>query len=166
MTMSGIPSAAGFEGHAAEVYAWAYRVLGRHHDALDVVQDVFVRWAKQCGDAPPAEPRGWLRRVTLNRAIDLFRRRRAAADLGDVAGELEPATGADQATERSELRDDIATALDELTDIQRGVLVAKVYDDLSFTKIAEELGLAVSTVKTHYMRAVATVGDRLRPRWA
>jgi len=30
----------------------------------------------------------------------------------------------------------------------------------------EELALAVSTVKTHYLRAVQAVRDRLRPRWA
>ncbi len=162
-------SAACFETHAADVYSWAYRVLGRHHDALDVVQDVFVRWVKQCGDTPPTQPRGWLRRVTLNRAIDLCRRRHpgvAAPD--DALDGLAYADGGSQdaAVDRSDLRNDISSALDKLTDVQRGVLVAKVYDELSFSQIASELGLAVTTVKTHYVRAVAAVGDRLRPRWA
>ncbi len=168
MDMTPKASAAGFESHAAEVYSWAYRVVGRHHDALDVVQDVFVRWVKQCGDAPPDKPRGWLRQVTLNRAIDLCRKRRPAVDLDAAPSEPAMAIHTDHAdtADRSDLRDDIATALEQLTDMQRSVLIAKVYDELTFMQIASELELAVSTVKTHYMRAVAAVGKRLRPRWA
>ena len=41
----------GFERYRHEVYAWAYRLLGRHHDALDVAQDVFLRWAAQRREA-------------------------------------------------------------------------------------------------------------------
>ena len=51
-----------FETHRHEVYGWAYRLLGCHHDAIDVAQDVFIRWAdRPAGDAP-AHPRAWLRR--------------------------------------------------------------------------------------------------------
>ena len=65
-----------FERHRREVYGWAYRFLGRHHDALDAAQDVFLRWLAQSRRALPENPRGWLRQVTINRAIDLLRRRR------------------------------------------------------------------------------------------
>ena len=60
----------------------------------------------------------------------------------------------------------MAEALAELTDAQRGVLVAKIYDDLTFARIAEDLGVAVPTVKTHYLRAVRAVRQRLYPRWS
>jgi DNA-directed RNA polymerase specialized sigma24 family protein len=73
-------SSGGFEPYAGQVYGWAYRFLGRHHDALDVVQDVFLRWDQQCSQARPLQPRGWLRRVTLNRAIDVSRKRQTGAD--------------------------------------------------------------------------------------
>jgi DNA-directed RNA polymerase specialized sigma24 family protein len=41
-----------------------------------------------------------------------------------------------------------------------------VYDEMTFAEIAAELSVAISTVKTHYLRAVQAVRDRLRPRWA
>ena len=173
MTLTGSSPAASFEPYTPDVYGWAYRVLGRHHDALDVVQDVFLKWARQCGEQPPTQPRGWLRRVTLNRAIDLRRhRRRDAEPIGEMVEMVEtPKTPADRACledaiDHAALRDDIALAFDRLTEIQRGVLVAKVYDELTFAQIATELSLAVSTVKTHYLRAVQAVRDRLRARWA
>ena len=164
MTTAGSPPAGGFEAYTGDVYAWAYRVLGRHHDALDVVQDVFVKWAGQCRREPPAEPRGWLRRVTLNHAIDLRRRRHLAVE--PLGRAREPAPAPKETIDEETLRDDIAVALDGLTEMQRSVLVAKVYDGLTFAQIAAELRVAASTAKTHYLRAVRAVRDRLAPRWA
>jgi len=170
MTTTNSPPASGFEQYTDEVYGWAYRVLGRHHDALDVVQDVFLKWARQCGEQPPQQPRGWLRRVTLNRAIDLRRRDRLdgtpIAQVFDEPLTTKDLAAADETIDQVALRNDIAVALDRLTELQRGVLVAKVYDEMTFAQIAAELSLAVSTVKTHYLRAVQAVRDRLQPRWA
>ena len=154
-----------FERYRRDVYGWAYRLLGRHHDAQDAAQDVFLRWLAQSRRAVPENPRGWLRRVTLNRAIDLLRsRRREEPPSVSTLGASAP-SGADE-IEKQELRTAIAAALDRLTESQRGVLVAKVYDGLTFAQIAAELGLAVPTVKTHYLRALSTVRDSLARRWA
>jgi RNA polymerase sigma-70 factor (ECF subfamily) len=149
-----------YDRYGRQVYAWAYRLLGRHHDALDVAQDVFVRWVKHAGAAAPRHPQAWLRRVTINRALDVARTRRDARD-------SDPAAAADDTgrPELDELRAAVAAALADLSDQQRAVLVAKVYDGLTFARIAEQLDLAVPTVKTHYLRALAAVRDRLASRW-
>ncbi len=160
-------STATFEQYTADVYGWAYRLLGRHHDALDVVQDVFLRWDAQCAREAPQRPRGWLRRVTVNRAIDLRRGRKGEAPVElTERSVVETARESESKVDRELLREDITAALDRLSDVQRGVLVAKVYDDMKFREIAEELGLALSTVKTHYLRAVRAVRDQLQRRWA
>lgn len=155
-----------FEEYARRVYGWAYRLLGHHHDALDVVQDVFVSWMRQCAREVPRQPCGWLRTVTMNRAMTL-RRGDAARPNRPLTNELPAAALARPFAEADQtvLRGAVNTALDELTEIQRCVLVAKVYDGLTFRKIAEEQELAVSTVKTHYLRAVRALRDRLQPDW-
>ena len=156
-----------FERIAPDVYRWAYRVLGHHHDALDVVQDVFLRWDRQCTREVPAEPRGWLRRVTLNRVIDFLRKRETVSESKRAVAEPVAVEGRqEESIDRDALRAEIQSALSLLTEQQRAVLVAKVYDRLTFAEIARELGLAVPTVKTHYLRAVRAVRDRLRRRWA
>ena len=167
MTATADSPSGGFEQYTADVYGWAYRLLGRHHDALDVVQDVFLRWDTQCAQSVPIRPRGWLRRVTVNRAIDVRRRRHAGerpieAVAECVVAPVDTATHAD----REALRGDIALALAALSEAQRGALIAKVYDELSFAEIAVEFGVAVSTAKTHYLRAVRALRDRLSPRWS
>ena len=156
-----------FNEHSREVYAWAYRLLGRHHDALDVAQDVFVRWMRQSATGAPRHPRAWLRQVTLHRSIDLCRTRQnqlpASSDSQPIeaASTGEPARVLDQAA----LRQDLTSALVELSELQRNVLVAKVYDEMTFAEIAEEQGISVSTAKTHYLRAVRAARDRLQARW-
>jgi len=154
-----------FEQYRSDVYAWAYRLLGRHHDALDAAQDVFLRWLAQSKRAQPDHPRSWFRQVTINRAIDLLRARRIAPAAQNAAADR-PAPIEPDALEQLELRRDIGAALERLTDAQRSVLVAKIYDGLTFAQIAAEMDLAVPTIKTHYLRALAAVRDRLSSRWA
>ncbi len=156
----------GFEPFAQDVYGWAYRLLGRHHDALDVVQDVFLKWSQQCKTDAPSQPRGWLRRVTWNRAIDLVRRRRREPEKElSIAASITEVDAAVDQLDRDALRCDIGEAMDRLSDAQRTVLVAKVYDEMTFAQIASEMDMAVSTAKTHYLRAVRMMRDRLRSRW-
>ena len=167
MAMVGDEPGCGFEQYTADVYGWAYRLLGRHHDALDVVQDVFLRWDEQCSRETPSRARGWLRRVTLNRAVDMHRERaKTGVPLVEAAAREDEVSARSETSDRDTLRQDIAAGLDRLTDPQRSVLVAKVYDELTFAEIAAESGLAVSTVKTHYLRAVRAMRDRLQPRWS
>jgi RNA polymerase sigma-70 factor (ECF subfamily) len=151
---------AAFERYRHDVYAWAYRLLGQHHDALDVAQDVFLRWARQARDETPAHPRSWLRRVTINRAIDL--RRSMKTTCGTFELEQRASAGMEiGALEREELRSQITAAMADLSEMQRAVLTAKVNDGLTFAEIADEHGLAVPTVKTHYLRALRALRTRL-----
>ena len=57
----------------------------------------------------------------------------------------------------------IATALESLTERQRLVVVAKVYDGCTFAQIAEQMGLSVPTIKSHYLRALRTLRTKLAP---
>ncbi len=146
----GVDAASAFERYRAAVYGWAYRVLGDHHDALDVTQDVFVTWWRvHRENGAPAHPIGWLRTVTINRAINLFKTRGRVRSLeGEPVSDL-AATGVD--------REVVAGALAGLPEMQRAVLFAKVYDGCTFAEVAEQLDVAVSTVKTHYVRGLQSV---------
>ena len=142
----------------AQVYRWAYRFLHNHHDALDATQEVLLKWFRSGGEGI-ANPRAWLRRMTTNHCIDLIRRERRTergeAELIDTDTPLATAG-------REELRLRIAAALDRLSEQQRHVLVAKVYDGQTFAGIGDSMGLAVSTVKTHYVRALRAMGEALK----
>ena len=110
-----------------------------------------------------AEPKGAARLETVDEATDAGARR---FSLLSRAGVADRADAGAEVMDRETLRADLAHAMSRLSDVQRAVLVAKVYDNMTFAELAAELELAVSTVKTHYLRAVRAVRDRLEPRWA
>ncbi len=149
-----------FRTQRARVYRWAYAMCRRHDDALDVVQEVFLRMLDRRPQLPnSAAATAWLRRVTGRVVIDRWRGEsaRAAREVSHVP----PASPAD-AVEARELADLLRAAVESLSEQQRLVLMGKCYDQMTFQQIADELGIAVPTAKTHYLRALSAVRERVR----
>jgi RNA polymerase sigma-70 factor (ECF subfamily) len=144
----------------AEIYRWAYRFLRNHHDALDATQDVLVKWLKVSGEHIESR-KAWLRRTTTNHCIDLLRRKRTTST--PQAERIDTQTPLATASDR-ELREAIAAGLAKLSDQQRAVVVAKVYDRETFASIAESMGLSVSSVKTHYLRGLRGLREAVAHR--
>ena len=68
------------------VYNLAYRFTGRHEQAEDLTQEVFVRVYRSLDQYDPqaGDLANWLMRLARNLVIDDYRRRtRTPADLGD-----------------------------------------------------------------------------------
>ncbi|GAA0943624.1 sigma factor [Actinocorallia libanotica] len=65
-----------FEAQRDRLRAVAYRVLGSHADAEDVVQEAWIRLARQ-DEATIANLAGWLTTVVGRISLDLLRSRRA-----------------------------------------------------------------------------------------
>lgn len=149
-----------FDALRETVYGWAFRLLRNHHDALDVTQDVFIKWWRaQLKDELPSNPTGWLRRVTINQAIDATRsvgRQRAMKQAASEASYTPTAEA-----ELRELADAVRQAMSSLSEQQRSVLFAKVYDGCTFAVIADQMEISVPTVKTHYLRALHALRPKL-----
>ncbi len=156
--MRAMPQAT-FEDHRAQVYAWAYRFLQNHHDALDVTQEVFIKWWRANGTGSlTGNPLGWLRRVTVNLAIDAIRsaaRRASHTEPVRSAVDFAPDPACQETARR------IAEALDTLTERQRSVLVAKIYDGCTFRRIAEQMEVSVPTAKSHFLRGLQALRNKL-----
>jgi RNA polymerase sigma-70 factor (ECF subfamily) len=152
--------AACFETHRARVYRWAHALCGRHEDALDIVQEVFLRmWRKPPKLAGEPATVAWLRQVTSRVVIDRWRSQAARVTAQPYA-DVSRASG-DEPLETRELTDRLRAAIEGLSEQQRLVLIAKTYDRMTFRQIADELGIAVPTAKTHYLRALSAVRARL-----
>jgi RNA polymerase sigma-70 factor, ECF subfamily len=165
--MADAPSVAAdtFERHRLEVYRWAARALSRHTDALDVTQDVALRWLLQCRRVVPANPRAWLRRSTLNRAMDCLRARQMDRQVRQAHAPRSAAVLPDDPLEQQDLQRYVSQALAILSDMQREVLIAKLWDAMTFEQIANELDIATPTAKTHYVRALAAIRGQIGSRF-
>ena len=142
----------------AQIYRWAYRFLRNHHDALDATQEILLKWLRAGGHRIESKT-AWLRRMTTNHCIDVLRRRQSAAKHEARMAEREKPH---RTPEQQELQRAVAAGLEKLSDHQRAVIVAKVYDHETFAAIADSMGLSVSSVKTHYVRGLRALRNALR----
>lgn len=147
------------QADTARIYGWAYRLLRHHDDALDATQGVLLKVLERT-PADPERRQAWLRRVTINHCLDLIRGRRPSAP---PPAEEPAARGprVEEAAESAEQRERVARALTELSESQRLVLTAKVFDGETFEEIARSLGVSIPTAKTHYLRALRRLRDIL-----
>ena len=159
------------ERHYARLYRIALAYLRQREDALDVVQEAFVKayqGASRWDGSAEAGP--WLTRVTVNLAIDRWRRNRRRgetfsplADDDHAASLADPGASAEQALRGREAGERVARALRVLPERQRAVVVLRHYQDLSLEEIAQSLGMSLGTVKSSLHRALARMRERLAP---
>lgn len=170
-----------FEGlvdrYQHRVYNLVYRMVGRHEDAQDIAQDVFLKALEHIGQfREQAQVFTWLFRIATNMAIS--RRRRAqtvkfvslsgpTGSDGDGTQGFEPADRADdrpaESVERDEATGHVARAIGQLDEQFRSVLVLKDIEGLDYQQIADVLQLPVGTIKSRLHRARSELRDRLRP---
>ena len=86
-----------YRSHAAEVYRYAYAVLGNHADAEDVTQTTFVNAlrALERGERP-RKPSNWLITITHNIVRQRFRQQQARPDRGGAHPRGRPGAGGEQ----------------------------------------------------------------------
>jgi RNA polymerase sigma-70 factor (ECF subfamily) len=151
-----------FETHADRLYRLARRLVPSADDALDLVQETFLRAAR----SPESIPRGssneeaWLVRVLINIRRDAWRKE---AFRTDHALELSHAAVSEGDPERTfVIRVTVWRALDHLSPRRRAVLVMYELEGLSMKSIASLLGINAITVRWHLSRARRELGRRLR----
>ena len=141
-----------FQRHKDYVFRLAYGVIGNHHLAEDVTQDVFLRIAKGYKRKlwqPKAKFRTWLYKLTLNTARE-FKRKYLKQGDESVAAALEQQVAASQ---QFALANDLNRVLAALSDRQREVVILRYYEGLSTPETARVLNCRQGTVKSHLARA-------------
>lgn len=140
----------------SNVFLLAARLTRDHDDALDVVQEVYLRAYKGLIDyRGEARFTTWLHRITINCASTLLARRRRdlhdpiQRDVIDMSDEYHP----ERRVEESEISDDLRRALEELPPNLRPVLVLSDVYDLSHQKIGKQLGISATAVKVRLHRS-------------
>lgn len=159
-----------FEAQRDRLSAVAYRVLGSYADAEDVVQEAWVRLARQ--DATTIENlAGWLTTVVGRISLDVLRSRqtRPEAAFGDGLPEL--VVTADDGAEPAEvvaLADSVGLALlvvlDSLGPSERLAFVLHDLFAVPFTEIGQILGKSADATKMIASRARRKVQAAERPR--
>lgn len=122
--------------------------------AQDVVQDAFIKsYEKLNMFEGRSSFKSWLYQITVNTARNKLRENRYdMSDIDDV--QLSVAPIAEMKLVHVAVRDLIQVQVDRLPFKQKTALVLRVYEDLSFTEIAEVMQCPYDTAKANYRHAL------------
>lgn len=153
--------------HAQALFAFLLNLTRDEDDTRDVLQEVFIKLARQPDLLRGVrDERAFLLRLAHNAAIDQMRRRTTRDKyheaLGLDAEILSPFAPADEPDEAA-FRAELSAALGELPPEQRAVVHLKLWEGLTFERIAETLGIPLNTAASRYRYGLDKLRARLRP---
>ena len=151
--MHSTPELAGFaavyERHYEAVFRAALRVTGRHADAEDVLQTVFLRILSGRAHEAVERPAAYFRRAAVNAAVDILRRRATHAEAAFDEG------APHAAVERPLLlKEQLRRALGTLDTDDASLFLLRHVEGLSIEELAEAFRIQKNnvTVRLHRIR--------------
>jgi RNA polymerase sigma-70 factor, ECF subfamily len=155
--------------HWRKVFNLAYKFVGRHDEAEDLTQDIFLKIFKALHTFDRrANFQTWLISISRNLCIDHYRsvRKERETMARDVdASELMPVSrerGPYSQLEQSDLKNLIRHALAELPPTLRQAVVLRDLQEFSYQEIADQLHLPEGTVKSRINRGRLELARQLR----
>jgi RNA polymerase sigma factor (sigma-70 family) len=155
--------------HWRKVFNLAYKFVGRHDEAEDLTQDIFLKIFRAMHTFDRrANFQTWLISISRNLCIDHYRsvRKERETMARDVdAADLMPVSrdrGPHAELEQLDLRHLIRQALAELPEALREAVVLRDLQEFSYQEIADKLRLPEGTVKSRINRGRLELARQLR----
>jgi RNA polymerase sigma-70 factor (ECF subfamily) len=155
--------------HWRKVFNLAYKFVGRHDEAEDLAQDIFLKIFKALHTFDRrANFQTWLISISRNLCIDHYRsvRKERETMARDVdASQLTPASRERSPygeLEQIDLRQRIKVALAELPPALREAVVLRDLQEFSYQEIADKLQLPEGTVKSRINRGRLELARQMR----
>ena len=155
--------------HWRKVFNIAYKFTGKHDEAEDLTQDVFLKIFKSLDTFDRrANFQTWLVSVSRNLCIDHYRsvrKERETIDRDVDAGQLTPASTTASPMAVLEQADRVSLlkkALEQLPPTLRSAVLLRDIQELSYQEIADRLHLPEGTVKSRINRGRTELARQIR----
>ncbi len=150
-----------YDSHYKTMVRLASMYVDQREAAEEVVQDAFVKLLNGNYRISEGAEAAYLRRMVVNGAHSALRKRRVRRR--HVPVEPGPVAAAEEESVNRSERERVLDAVRQLPKNQAAVIVLRYYLDLSEADIAETLGMARGSVKSHAHRGLAKLAKILGP---
>ncbi|WP_278335437.1 sigma-70 family RNA polymerase sigma factor [Clostridium peptidivorans] len=138
------------------LYKIAYSYVGNPEDSMDIVQEaVYKAYVKKSNLKQPEYFMTWITRILINCAMDFLKKSKKVTNLEDNFNE------ADKMKVSSEEIIDLYSALKELDERSKTVVVLRYFEDMTLQDISNAIELPLSTTKTILYRALGKLKIKL-----
>ena len=151
-----------------KVYQLAYAFFRNHDDALDIVQETFLRFYQKVDMYQKGKNfQNWILQIAKNLCIDTYRKHHKKNHEYVLDKHVDEMNLAEKKSYNrnvsSDLKDIFSHCLKKLTEKQRMIFVMKHHNQLKYTEIAQILGIAVGTVKSLNFKAIQNLRVLMNP---
>jgi RNA polymerase sigma-70 factor (ECF subfamily) len=160
--------------YSKSVFAIIYRMTGNYEDAEDIAQDVFVTVYQKLYQFDGQKKFGpWIHKIAVNTCISSLRKKKKVVMLNfddnymkqyEMENHYEFADP-DIILERSELKAEIESALLELPESYRLIIILRYQLDFNNQEIAEIIGASRENVEVKVHRARKALRKILLKKW-
>lgn len=150
------------------VFVLAYSFFRNRDDALDIVQETFLRVYQKMSLFRRGESfQNWILQIAKNLCIDYYRKNYGKSqdlktDTPVEEMNLSIQNGMDPEVS-SDLKRIFSACIKKLAEKQRMIFVMKHYNQLKYKEIAEILGISLGTVKSLHYKAVQNLRGLVAP---
>ncbi len=150
-----------------KVFQDAFAFFGNREDAMDIVQETFMRLLQKIGTYKQGHSlQGWVLQIAKNLCVDHFRKhyRRRTLETTISLDELQvPVEESASARRAHDLKDLLSRSIHLLADKQRTIFIMRHYNQFQVEEIARMLNISPGTVKSLHFKAVQNLKGRLSP---
>lgn len=143
------------------IYRYVFYQVKNRATAEDLTEEVFIKaWrgiAKYRFRERPFS--AWLYRIAHNHVVDYFRTNHQAQPLDEVR--LTDASEPASELEGKQLQEILMSAISDLTEQQKQIVLLKFMEDLDNQEIEQITGKSQGAIRVMQMRALAALRDRL-----
>jgi len=142
-----------YERHYPAVYRLALFLTGSSDRAEDLAADTFIRAWTARDRIRYATVRAYLLTITRNLYRDQLRAARAFVELDDALTVTDERPAADRRLEQGAALRDVRRRLAQVAPGDRRALMLRTVREMSYTDIAQRLGVSLDAVKSRIARA-------------
>ncbi|MDE6582421.1 MAG: sigma-70 family RNA polymerase sigma factor [Duncaniella sp.] len=147
------------------LYKQVRRIVQRHEDADDVLQNVFMKaWQNIDNFRGEAKLSTWLHKIAINESMSFLERERkhAGVSMDDEEAFIINLIEADKNIDGDELAVLLRKAIAKLPEKQRLVFNMRYFDEMKYEQMSEILGTSESALKASYHHAVKKIEQFFR----
>jgi len=140
------------------VFQSAFSIIGNHNEAEEIMHDALLKVFSNTNllhDEPKVMTR-FLKRIAVNQAIDILRKRKDfVISVDDDEEEMPEMEDEEEENEVCDLSiSDIKHGISMLSNAYRNIITLRLFEEMSFAEIAEQLNINASTVRVQYSRGI------------
>lgn len=152
-----------YKQYSAAMYNIAVRFLNNKMDAEDILQESFITVFEGLNELKNNEAFGsWLKRIVINNCISFLRKNKMHFE--DLEGQRLTDEGFDNVIEDEIDPAIVHSAIKELPEGARTIVVLYALENYKHREIAELLKISESTSKSQYKRALNLLGENIKTK--